>query len=255
MIFKKDNIIYQILDVFYYKDALSDTHNPKRAFDTLSYNLHADMTYDVKKDYIKIDDHTICYNPGSVTSTCHTITNESIAVHFKVYNYSSDIIETFLPANYQKYEKLFADLLDCWTKKRFSFKYEAASILNSIFIEFNKDCKPDKEQNAKISAAIQYIDENIFNTDFSLSIAAKKSMISDTYFRQIFHQEYKMSPKKYVISKRMEYASSLIMMGYYSLQEISGMCGYSDYKHFSVEFKKHFGLSPSQYYYPPDKKA
>ena len=93
----------------------------------------------------------------------------------------------------------------------------------------------------------------MFRKDFSLTEAAKKSMMSDTYFRKLFNKEFNMSPKKYVITKRMEYASSLIMSKYYGLQEIADMCGYADYKHFSVEFKKHFLISPSHYYYPPDR--
>ena len=39
------------------------------------------------------------------------------------------------------------------------------------------------------------------------------------------------------------------MAGYYSLTENSELCGYNDYKHFSVEFKKATGLSPSKYKY------
>ena len=33
----------------------------------------------------------------------------------------------------------------------------------------------------------------------------------------------------------------------HSLQEIAEKCGYEDYKHFSVEFKKHMGVTPGAY--------
>ena len=47
----------------------------------------------------------------------------------------------------------------------------------------------------------------------------------------------------------MEYAASLILAGNFTLQEIADMCGYDDYKYFSVEFKKMIGVSPSKYTY------
>ena len=48
---------------------------------------------------------------------------------------------------------------------------------------------------------------------------------------------------------RMQKAISLINTGYYSLKEVAAMCGFTDYKYFSVEFKKHTGKSPSEYEY------
>ena len=44
-----------------------------------------------------------------------------------------------------------------------------------------------------------------------------------------------------------KYAKELISTGDYSLKEIAFMCGYSDYKYFSSEFKQFTGISPSEY--------
>ena len=73
--------------------------------------------------------------------------------------------------------------------------------------------------------------------------------MSDTYFRKLFKEEFGMSPKQYVIRHRIQHAASLIIAGYYTLEEIAEHCGYNDYKHFSVEFKKLTGVSPSKYVY------
>ena len=254
MIFEKDNVSFQILDVFYYIAGEKDSYNPKHAFDNLSFKIKCNAKYTFNKNTETLTDHSIAYVPGSIISDCQNKYNESIAIHLKVHNYSTDRVEKFIPPDYSKYEKLFRELLECWTRKTGPYKYDSSAILNNIFSEFNKDSRPEINQSSKISNAIQYIEENIFNENLSLATAAKESSISDVYFRKLFFKEYKMSPKKYVINKRMEYASSLIVMGYHSLQQISEMCGYSDYKHFSVEFKKHFGLSPTKYYYPPHKR-
>ena len=97
--------------------------------------------------------------------------------------------------------------------------------------------------------SINYIDENCLEEDFSLTDASKKSFISETYFRKLFKETFGISPKQYVIKRRIKHATSLIIAGYNTLSEIAQMCGYSDYKHFSVEFKKITGVSPSKYAY------
>ena len=91
------------------------------------------------------------------------------------------------------------------------------------------------------------MERNYLKADFSLDCAIEKSYVSPTYFRRLFKEEFGVPPKQYIIEKRMSYAAELIMTDYYSLQEVASLCGYSDYKHFSAEFKKTHGVSPSKY--------
>ena len=71
--------------------------------------------------------------------------------------------------------------------------------------------------------------------------------ISEVYFRRIFKKEFGISPQKYIVSLRIQNAKALIDAGYFSLQEVAYLSGYSDYKYFSVEFKRVMGASPSEY--------
>ena len=56
-----------------------------------------------------------------------------------------------------------------------------------------------------------------------------------------------MSPKEYIINKRMEYAKTLLSSGQVEVKEAAVMCGYFEPCHFSREFSKHFGISPKEY--------
>jgi two-component system response regulator YesN len=78
---------------------------------------------------------------------------------------------------------------------------------------------------------------------------AKQSFMSEVYFRKLFKAEYGITPQKQIIYLRMQNAVDLISTGYYSLKEVALLSGYNDYKHFSVEFKKIKGVSPSEYLY------
>ncbi len=55
------------------------------------------------------------------------------------------------------------------------------------------------------------------------------------YFWKLMAEKYKVG-MNYILTE-------------YGFEEISEKCGYNDYKHFSVEFKKITGVSPSKYTY------
>lgn len=249
MIFEQETIGFQILDVLSFDQGCTKKYNFKRNFDALSLRYEADTIIEYKGKQLEFTNNSIGFFPSDVDYTRITNKDKMIVVHFKAFNYHTNHIESFLPTDYMKYRFLFEKILDCWNKKNISYKHEAASLLNLIFSELYKDNKKAYEYDSKINLSIKYIEDNYFKKDFSLQIAAEKSYISDTYFRKLFKQEFGISPKQYVINRRIKYAASLIIAGYYSLQEIAELCGYSDYKHFSVEFKKVTGVSPSRYIY------
>ena len=98
-----------------------------------------------------------------------------------------------------------------------------------------------------ISPAIQEIDRSFAINDLSISRLAKLCGISDVYFRRLFLNAYGISPKEYIIQKRIEYAKTLLSSGDFSISEVGSLCGYAEPCHFSREFSKRTGMSPRQY--------
>ena len=69
--------------------------------------------------------------------------------------------------------------------------------------------------------------------------------VSNAYFRRIFIARFGMSPKKYVVGKRLSYAKSIIDSGEFStVKELALLVGYKDPLYFGKVFKKHYGASP-----------
>lgn len=249
MFFEQDSIVFQILDVLYLEQEETKSYNHSRNFDALSFRLEADTLLSANGKEIEACSNSLCYFPSNVDYKRISKKDKMIVVHFKTFNYHSNDIECFVPEDPSKYARLFSGLYDCWSKKDTSYKHGAAAILNNIFFELYKDNKPEDNLRLKIYPSVTYIKENCMREDFSLSEAAAKSAVSEPYFRKLFKKEYGISPKQYVINRRLRHAASMIVAGYYSLEEISRMCGYCDYKHFSTEFKKLMGTSPSRYKY------
>ncbi len=249
MIFEQETIGFQILDVLFFEQGYTKKYNSMRNFDALSFRIEADTVIEYKSKHLEFTDNSIGFFPSDVDYTRITNKDKVIVVHFKAFNYHINEIEYFYPLDYNKYHVLFEEILSVWNKKNVSYKHEASAILCRIFSELYKDNKKLYNSKSKIALSIQYINENCLKNDFSLTNVAKKSFISDTYLRKLFKAELGVSPKQYVIHRRINYAASLIISGYHTLQEISELCGYNDYKHFSVEFKKVMGTSPSKYSY------
>ena len=69
--------------------------------------------------------------------------------------------------------------------------------------------------------------------------------ISEVYFRRLFLAKYGVSPKEYIINLRINYAKQLLKSGEFSVSRVAELCGYPEPCHFSREFSRIVGASPS----------
>lgn len=76
---------------------------------------------------------------------------------------------------------------------------------------------------------------------------ANRLNIERTYFYTIFKKKVGISPKQYLLNLRMNCAAALIKNQNVSVSIAGFSVGYTDIFTFSKMFKKHFGLSPTQY--------
>lgn len=97
-----------------------------------------------------------------------------------------------------------------------------------------------------IRQALNYIDE-YFLTDISREQLAAISKYSYDRFRHIFKDVMDVSPKQYIINKRLEYSKTLLATTDSSITEISYQCGFSSTSHFIQVFKQAMSITPIQY--------
>ncbi len=90
----------------------------------------------------------------------------------------------------------------------------------------------------------EIIQQNLFN-DLHVEDLAFLSNMSLSSFKRKFNQIYGTSPNKYIISKRLEKAHTLLRTSNLNITEIAYDCGFSEVGYFSKTFKKHFELAPS----------
>lgn len=249
MLFETDNLSVDLLDVFELKQTDINFFNIGRTFDALSFRFEADTLIKNEKEVFSLKDNSVLFVPARVDYTRESKNDNLIVIHFNTNNTVFKKIETFEPENPEYIATLFKEILNCWTKKEKGYKYNAKALFYEILAAIYKEFHNETDGETIIHKSLLYINENFSNPEFSIKVASEKSNISEVYFRKLFKERFGISPKKYVIEKRIKRAVTLIESGYFRLDEISFMCGYTDYKYFSVQFHNIMGMPPSKYYY------
>ncbi|HHV96754.1 MAG TPA: AraC family transcriptional regulator [Clostridiaceae bacterium] len=101
------------------------------------------------------------------------------------------------------------------------------------------------EYNKKVSAIIQYINENI-QSDLSLDLLSKKFYLSKYHLLREFKKYTGYTIHQYIRTKRLLLAKSFLKEGL-AVTEVCNKCGFSDYSNFIRAFKNAFGAPPKTY--------
>jgi AraC-like DNA-binding protein len=96
-------------------------------------------------------------------------------------------------------------------------------------------------------AAKDYIDLHYPDQNLNINKVASNVYVNSSYLRAIFKKEFGFTINEYIIDVRMKKAREYITTDNLKFSEISELIGFSDASYFSKRFKKHFGVSPSEY--------
>ena len=102
-------------------------------------------------------------------------------------------------------------------------------------------------QNAKahkIAPLIQFI-ENNYQQSITIQDLVTRSGMSTTSLHAIFKQTTSLSPIQFIKKLRLHQAHTLLQQGY-NASESAYDCGYASAAQFSREFKREYGMTPSE---------
>ena len=71
--------------------------------------------------------------------------------------------------------------------------------------------------------------------------------VSQTQLKNSFRNYYGESVYKYIRSRKMQLAATMLAEGQLSIMEIAGIYGYENCSKFAAAFRNEYGLSPSSY--------
>ncbi len=121
--------------------------------------------------------------------------------------------------------------------------------LMDICLKVRKSIRRKRTDSTKllIEKALAYIGEHYCNSELSVDTLCSYLNVSATYFSTLFKRETSMNFVNYLTKVRMEKALQLLNTTDEKTYNVSTIVGYTEPNYFSYVFKKHYGVSPSNY--------
>lgn len=104
-----------------------------------------------------------------------------------------------------------------------------------------------KNTQIRLKAAIDFIHDEYTKENISIPKLAALCKMSPSMFRLTFTNTMGLAPIKYINNLKISHAKELLSAEDCSVAEASELSGFHDESYFSRAFKKHTGVSPSEY--------
>lgn len=174
-----------------------------------------------------------------------------IALQFTCDTSLATQMETFDCSQFEKDIRIYLEKLkNVWELKPIGYNSQAIAYLYQIFALLEKRTSPQylpQSQYALIEKSINYINENYLSENIDCENLAKMCQISTSYYNRIFKKKFSITPKQYVLTKKLNYAIDLLTTTNTPVTAISEMSGFSSLYYFSKIFKKYYNISPQNY--------
>ena len=150
-------------------------------------------------------------------------------------------------AKNEKIGALFKRLFATWVGKSDGHVFASFSLLYQIFAELQRESPVSHRHRLRIKPALDRIHDRFLQEPLSIPALAALCGMKESYFQRLFKEVYGMSPKKYVIKRKMEHAIELLNSKMFAVSEIAEQLGYENVYYFSRVFKETYGCAPTHY--------
>lgn len=154
---------------------------------------------------------------------------------------------------YQKLRTKFAQLQMLVFEDESPFKinvlfYKIAENLLEFFVPTDGRVREFTlgQKRAFLDLAIEYIEEN-YREELTLEQLATQCNYSTSYLSKMFKAEMGINFYEYLTRCRLQQALRILATTDQKIGKISNETGFSDIKAFNKMFRKHFGMTPSEY--------
>ena len=125
--------------------------------------------------------------------------------------------------------------------------------LGRILVFLNRICNsveysevsPTRSRDTRVLAVLEYIDEN-YDRSITLDELSKHCYLNKYYMCRLFNRETGFCIHDYLIYRRLSAALRLLQKGV-SVSQTARLSGFASDTFFITTFKKHFGMTPTQY--------
>lgn len=165
-----------------------------------------------------------------------------------------DLNPRCMPRQPERLKPVFRDLVTYANSdtvySRLLAKSKLMELVGYYLMDLNVDADKISFKNGaavnRLTKVLDYIDEHITQNTGIEELANIAHMHPNSFIR-LFKQYAGMPPIQYITHKKIEKAKQSLAMTELSVTEISDLLGFNDMFYFSKQFKKHAGVTPTDY--------
>ena len=240
MLYTASDCAYRLLGVYHIHRNPRNTDNPPRKFVGIGHRVKGNGNFIVPEGTLFAGDGSTLFLPANVAFRNRCSEPEELyIVHLLPLGQT--------PGDFQLYPDtreltpLFRKLYEAWQSGQYN---HCMSLLYELFsaLERPKDPLPPA-----IAPGVSLLRQNFRDPELTVAAAAKVCFVSEVYFRRVYHQHFGTSPLQDVLQMRFDHATGLLRSGYYTVEQVARLSGFSDVKYFRTAFTKRYGLSPAKW--------
>ena len=230
-----------------WNDIVWNRNHSQIQYHRLYYPLSGRASVLMKNGELELVPGNIYFLPAFSILSSH-ITGEMVKyyVHFqvdsKIFEMYQYISNTFSIKADSLTEGLFQTLVDSYADSSLSARLRVQGAMNLIMSGFVDNKKISKINLHRFSPVLEYIDEN-YKQNIPLSVLAGIMNISTMYFSNSFKSVFNISPKQYILNKRLTEGQRLLLETDMSVKEIAYEVGFENENYFSEYFSSKVGIS------------
>ena len=208
----------------------------------LSFCAEWKITYEIGgKQAVSDEEHAVILPKGRSYSLYGNKSGIFPVINFDCKDFLCDEVISLPIQNSDTYIKDFEKM------KALSLFEENRAKMMSVFYNMLHRLSTESSVHNAILPAIRYIESNYQNPKLSNAELAEKCNISEVYFRKIFTETYKTTPKQFIVEIRINKAKQLLSDGFLNIGAVAEKCGFSNQYHFCRLFKEKTGFTPTEY--------
>ena len=160
--------------------------------------------------------------------------------------------QQFSCSQYEEVQESFHELLyeyknPSFTGNKFQALFKLLLIrLNELVIKKHISLDKFPAKRGIVYKIIQLVYENMTDRNFSVKILADKMNYNSDYLCRLFKSVMYKSIQEYLIDKRIEYSTNLLIESNDTVDNISNQSGFASSRNFVRQFKARKGRTPSE---------
>ncbi|MBL8991896.1 MAG: helix-turn-helix domain-containing protein [Spirochaetia bacterium] len=198
--------------------------------------------------------------PPGVPHALHSLKPEketlNLAFHFRLLGPLGLPIRDFFPAHFFELSEggYWIRTLEQWTalaeEKKSLLPVWGEGLLKSFLADLSGQGETlaflTPQLDRRLLIPLKKIHEG-FGEALDVKTLAGLAELSEEHFRKVFLKDLGVSPKEYIASYRMEKSAEFLRSTEMRITEVARRSGFSYDHYFHLCFKKHFGVTPSEY--------